>query len=438
VRFDDPDWAGGAAPGQPARVTVEREYRYGLAGELSDVLDRRRGWVQYDYDPAGRLLSVWHEVTGEVERFRYDPAGHLYDEDVDKGRVYGPGGRLLRRGGTEYRWDAAGRLIEKRTPRADDGSDVWRYTWDASGRLARVETPDGRCAEFAYDPFGRRVEAMLREARPFGEVARIAERTRFVWDIDTLAHAIRVRRGVEGDLIVEQQTFCMDDDGFVPWAQCDDTPDSFGGRLHTWSFFINDPIGTPEEMIGGDGGTLAEFDRRAWGRTAPIQGARAGTPLRFQGQHEDADSGLFYNRFRYYDPETGLYTSPDPCGLDGGLNPYAYVVNPTGWVDPYGEAPERGDLGGSGKPRMHFPKYKSRKCAKDAAGRGAEEHRKPHSKRVPGGQTGHFHGEGAHDAPRDDQGNELGRQDRNVHHGFGPSENRLRPGEKRAKRGRGT
>ena len=58
--------------------------------------------------------------------------------------------------------------------------------------------------------------------------------------------------------------------------------------------------------------------------------------LRFQGQQYDAESGLHYNRHRYYDPETAQYISPDPIGLAGGLNPQAYVHNPTGWVDPLG------------------------------------------------------------------------------------------------------
>ncbi len=60
-------------------------------------------------------------------------------------------------------------------------------------------------------------------------------------------------------------------------------------------------------------------------------------PLRFQGQYEDDESGLFYNLNRYYDPTTGRYITPDPVGLMGGLNPYVYVGgNPVGWVDPLG------------------------------------------------------------------------------------------------------
>ena len=62
------------------------------------------------------------------------------------------------------------------------------------------------------------------------------------------------------------------------------------------------------------------------------------TPIRFQGQQEDAETGLFYHRFRDYDPATGLYISPDPIGLAGGLQRYAYVPGPLGWNDPFGLA----------------------------------------------------------------------------------------------------
>ena len=60
--------------------------------------------------------------------------------------------------------------------------------------------------------------------------------------------------------------------------------------------------------------------------------------LRFAGQYEDEESGLHYNRFRYYDNGTGQYLSPDPIGFMGGVNPYGYVHNPLSWVDPLGLA----------------------------------------------------------------------------------------------------
>jgi RHS repeat-associated protein len=63
------------------------------------------------------------------------------------------------------------------------------------------------------------------------------------------------------------------------------------------------------------------------------------TPLRFPGQYHDLETGLHYNFHRYYDPETGRYISHDPLGLDPAPDSLAYVVNPTGWVDPLGLAP---------------------------------------------------------------------------------------------------
>ncbi|MBA55202.1 MAG: hypothetical protein CMK89_12175 [Pseudomonadales bacterium] len=64
----------------------------------------------------------------------------------------------------------------------------------------------------------------------------------------------------------------------------------------------------------------------------------AATSEPFQGQYWDEETGLHYNRFRYYDPGTGQFTQQDPIGLLGGINNYQYAPNPSGWVDPLGLA----------------------------------------------------------------------------------------------------
>jgi len=86
-------------------------------------------------------------------------------------------------------------------------------------------------------------------------------------------------------------------------------------------------------------------------------------PFRYQGQYHDIKTGLYYNRFRYYDPQTGNYTQQDPIGLQGG-NPtlYAYVHNPHAWVDPFGlsecslwkPTPKKADLWSKGKLKEHY------------------------------------------------------------------------------------
>lgn len=65
-------------------------------------------------------------------------------------------------------------------------------------------------------------------------------------------------------------------------------------------------------------------------------GAKTACRWRYPGQYEDQETGLFYNRFRYYDPELGSYISQDPIGLLGGLALYAYVDDPLLWIDPFG------------------------------------------------------------------------------------------------------
>ena len=67
--------------------------------------------------------------------------------------------------------------------------------------------------------------------------------------------------------------------------------------------------------------------------------------MRFQGQYWDEETGLHYNRFRYYDPGTGQFTQQDPIGLLGGINNYRYAPNPSGWVDPLGLSCERENSG---------------------------------------------------------------------------------------------
>jgi RHS repeat-associated protein len=105
-----------------------------------------------------------------------------------------------------------------------------------------------------------------------------------------------------------------------------------------------------------------EAEYSTWGNTAKVSYQQvdakihnevAFQPLRFQGQYYDSETGLHYNRFRYYDPDVGRFTSKDPIGLLGGDNFYVYAPNPVSWVDPLGLSGKiyRGmKIGTDGKP----------------------------------------------------------------------------------------
>lgn len=79
-----------------------------------------------------------------------------------------------------------------------------------------------------------------------------------------------------------------------------------------------------------------------WGRLTSCDGTQAlAQPLRFQGQYQDEETKLYYNRHRYYDPECGRYVTQDPIGLLGGDNLYQYAPNPVAWIDPLGLARQK-------------------------------------------------------------------------------------------------
>jgi RHS repeat-associated protein len=100
-------------------------------------------------------------------------------------------------------------------------------------------------------------------------------------------------------------------------------------------FYHCDQIGTPQEMTDENGNIAWQAQYKAWGE-AKVVIEKVRNPLRFQGQYFDHETGLHYNRFRYYDPEIGRYLSKDPIGFAGGLNLHAYVANPVQRIDPLG------------------------------------------------------------------------------------------------------
>jgi len=100
--------------------------------------------------------------------------------------------------------------------------------------------------------------------------------------------------------------------------------------------YINDPNGCPIRLIDSAGHIQWAARHQAWGGIAQLQVKQVDNPLRLQGQYEDGETGLHYNRHRYYAPQIGAFISQDPLGLAAGVNVHDFAPNALGWMDPLG------------------------------------------------------------------------------------------------------
>ncbi|WP_276529311.1 RHS repeat-associated core domain-containing protein [Capnocytophaga canis] len=108
---------------------------------------------------------------------------------------------------------------------------------------------------------------------------------------------------------------------------------------------ISDHIGTPLVAIDTNGVKVWERELDIYGRVRKeftsddVANRRSGfMPFLYQGQYYDKETELAYNRFRYYDPNTGNYISQDPIGLAGNNSTlYGYVTDTNTWIDIFGK-----------------------------------------------------------------------------------------------------
>ena len=99
---------------------------------------------------------------------------------------------------------------------------------------------------------------------------------------------------------------------------------------------ITDHLGTPLELYDGQGVKTWQAQLDSYRAVRQGQGKVQDCPFRYQGQYEDTETGLYYNRFRYFSPDEGMYISQDPVKLAGGFNVYSYVQDPNAELDVYG------------------------------------------------------------------------------------------------------
>lgn len=299
-------------------------FGYDAVGNLTELFSPALSGVPesiFKYDGLGRLQARRQGVTGQAEEeYLYDATGNrleLVAGGVTTSNVYYANShRLASRDGEVRLYDAAGNTIRIGPAR--------EYTYDAANRLSQAALAPGVASTlYRYNGKGERV----RKSGQGTDVTTVYDEAgQWLGDYD-------------GTGAPNQQVIWLDSLPVGVLASVSGIP-----RLH---YIQPDHLGTPRAVIDPARNVAVwtwSLAGEAFGREAPDadpdgDGVVFSFDMRFPGQRYDRDSGLYYNYFRDYDPDTGRYVQSDPIGLEGGLSTYAYVRgNPISLVDPFGLA----------------------------------------------------------------------------------------------------
>ena len=376
-------------------VIDELTYLWRGDDQIAAIIDPARGPRHFDHDARGRLVRETRPDR-VVER-AMDAVGNVYRSQDGRDRRYGAGGVLKEADGVRFAHDADGNQSEKvdadgtrwtyqwnghgmlttvmrhppdvvpndvapsgTGPSGIDSSgttlsdiDSAGTTSSEAGEFGNADTalslvalrpaddgplppPDLRLS-FAYDAFARRVSKSVVQLLADGTEVT-ADETRFVWDGHVVLHELTGSGGGAessgggelGDIARDPNaltTWYWDPGTFTPIAK-----EQNGQR---WSI-ASDHLGTPTEMYDALGQLAWKMQLDVFGVPEFEVGEADDCPWRWPGQYEDAETGDYYNRWRYYDARAGRYSSQDPIGLEGGMCLFGYVNDSEGWFDPLG------------------------------------------------------------------------------------------------------
>lgn len=290
---------------------IQRDYKYSHSGNLEQIEDLLRGITQYHYDHNDQLTKVEGIIE---EAFSFDPAGNLISSDNGQA-LYGKGNRLNLHGDRHFQYDNRGNLSEEKRGKSQRLHTEYQYNgWNQLTSVVK----DGFKTHYRYDALGRRIGKSVTHLK-----SKQKKHTNFCWNGDQLwSETNRTPKGLDSQLYI------FEPNSFRPLALVKNE------EIHHYHL---DHLGTPQEITNAAGDIVWQAQYKAYGQIAGFsEKPQINNPLRFQGQYFDSESGLHYNRHRYYDPSVGRFTNQDPAGLLGGENSYRYAPNPVGWVDPFG------------------------------------------------------------------------------------------------------
>ncbi|WP_333668003.1 RHS repeat-associated core domain-containing protein [Acinetobacter guillouiae] len=356
---------------QETQQLIQRLYQYDKTGQLTGIQDTRRGNINYKYDPVGRLLEANSKLGRET--FNFDPASNIVDryntnkeqtsylqnaEEKDYGYNRLVNNVVKEYLDQQYQYDAYGQLVRQKSSTGD-----LHLEWDVCGRLIKSRNTE-YTAEYRYDALGRRIQKRSKHHHTGDEQNVI-----YGWEGNTLAFE-------SNDQVTKH--YIYEKGSFVPLVQAvykeaielHQTPDwsdkqyslqrdplwKTSQKAKEWNdigFYHCDHLGTPQEISDHTGSIIWKAEYKAWGECKPEKAKSnffenseiISNNIRFQGQYFDQETGLHYNRYRYYSPYVGRFISKDPIGLYGGYNVYAYAPNPIEWIDSLGLQNEFGIAG---------------------------------------------------------------------------------------------
>ncbi|HEA2027948.1 TPA: RHS repeat protein, partial [Escherichia coli] len=336
--------------------SLVREYRYDSAGNVSAVTSRedygRETRREYRLDRNGQVTAVTASGTGlgygeGDETYGYDSCGYLKAQSAGRHQIseetdlYAGGHRLKQAGNTQYDYDAAGRMVSRIKHRDGYRPETERFRWDSRDQLTGYCSAQGEQWEYRHDASGRRTEKRCDRKKI---------RITYLWDGDSIAEI----REYRDDKLYSVRHLVFNGFELIS-QQCSRVRQPHPSVAPQWvtrtNHAVSDLTGRPLMLFNSEGKTVWRPGQTSlWGLALSLPAdtgypdprgeldAEADPGLLYAGQWQDAESGLCYNRFRYYEPETGMYLVSDPLGLLGGEQTYRYVPNPCGYVDPLGLA----------------------------------------------------------------------------------------------------
>jgi RHS repeat-associated protein len=305
-------------------------YGYDANSNITALNSSLLGDLNYSYDALDRLTAEQKATLQQT--YSYDAVGNRTgktatpivggEAQTSTQQTYqyaSNSNRLTQIDAQTVATDAAGNLTQDRANR--------ELVYDAQNRLASVKLGGNTVAEFRYNALGQRTHKISGQGI-----------TTFLYGPDGQLLGER-QFNSQGSKLSAQYYIWLDS---TPLGGVSITFDAQGAIASSAAFYLHsDHLNTPRMATNQTQQNVWQWQSDAFG--VGLASGSLAMNLRFPGQYFDQESGLHYNYFRDYDPETGRYVESDPIGLAGGLNTFGYVFgNPLFYSDPKGLAP--GDL----------------------------------------------------------------------------------------------